>query len=95
MVDAHTHAHTQTPTHWLVCFNFLLFMHAYAHRENFALENMEGESQARVLLDQTISQLQSISKENPNVVVRMKLKQISKVMVRGPHHSEKNITISN
>ncbi|XP_008316429.1 signal transducer and activator of transcription 6 isoform X2 [Cynoglossus semilaevis] len=48
--------------------------------ENFALENMEGESQARVLLDQTISQLQSISKENPNVVVRMKLKQISKVM---------------
>ncbi|XP_035512824.1 signal transducer and activator of transcription 6 [Morone saxatilis] len=48
--------------------------------EDFALEKVEQESQARALLDQTISLLQSIAQENANVVDRMKLMQISRNM---------------
>lgn len=54
-----------------------------AHRDDFTLENVEQESQARVLLDQTISLLQSISQQNASVVDRMKLMQISRNMVSG------------
>ncbi|XP_058498185.1 signal transducer and activator of transcription 6 [Solea solea] len=46
--------------------------------EDFALEKVERVSQAKALLDQIISMLQSISQQNSNVVVRMKLKQISR-----------------
>uniref|UniRef100_A0A8C4I9F8 Signal transducer and activator of transcription 6, interleukin-4 induced n=1 Tax=Dicentrarchus labrax TaxID=13489 RepID=A0A8C4I9F8_DICLA len=55
--------------------------------DDFALEKVEQESQARALLDQTISLLQSIAQENANVVDRMKLMQISRNMVRGLCHS--------
>ncbi|XP_075951385.1 signal transducer and activator of transcription 6 isoform X1 [Anarhichas minor] len=48
--------------------------------DDFALENVEQESQARALLDQTISMLQSIAQQNGNVVDRMKLMQISRNM---------------
>uniref|UniRef100_A0A8C4IE16 Signal transducer and activator of transcription n=1 Tax=Dicentrarchus labrax TaxID=13489 RepID=A0A8C4IE16_DICLA len=48
--------------------------------DDFALEKVEQESQARALLDQTISLLQSIAQENANVVDRMKLMQISRNM---------------
>uniref|UniRef100_A0A8C4IBA8 Signal transducer and activator of transcription n=1 Tax=Dicentrarchus labrax TaxID=13489 RepID=A0A8C4IBA8_DICLA len=56
--------------------------------DDFALEKVEQESQARALLDQTISLLQSIAQENANVVDRMKLMQISRNMVRGLCHSQ-------
>ncbi|XP_069382078.1 signal transducer and activator of transcription 6 [Paralichthys olivaceus] len=48
--------------------------------EDFVLEKVEQESQARSLLDQIISMLQSIAQQNTNVVVRMKLMQISRSM---------------
>ena len=51
------------------------------HRDDFALEKVEQESQAQALLDQTISMLQSIAQQNANVVDRMKLMQISRNMV--------------
>lgn len=54
-----------------------------AHRDDLALENVEHESQARALLDQTISMLQSIDQQNANVVDRIKLMQISRNMVGG------------
>ncbi|XP_071332204.1 signal transducer and activator of transcription 6 isoform X1 [Trachinotus anak] len=43
-------------------------------------EKVEQESQARALLDQIISMLQSIAQQNANVVDRMKLMQISRNM---------------
>nr|AAO22057.1 STAT6 [Tetraodon fluviatilis] len=46
--------------------------------EDFTLENVEQESQARVLFDQAISTLQTIAQQNSSVVDRMKLMQISK-----------------
>ncbi|KAM9342729.1 signal transducer and activator of transcription 6 isoform 2-T3 [Pholidichthys leucotaenia] len=48
--------------------------------EDFTVENNELESQARVLLDQTISMLQSIAQQTPSVVERMKLNQCSRNM---------------
>lgn len=53
-----------------------------AHREDFTLENVEQESQARILFDQAISTLQSMAQHNSNVVDRMKLMQIGRKMVR-------------
>lgn len=58
-----------------------------AHRDDLVLENTEQESQARALLDKTISMLQSIAQQNANVVDRMKLMQISRNMVGGRCHS--------
>lgn len=52
-----------------------------AHREELSLENREKESQARALLDQTISMLQSIGQQKASVVDRMKLTQMSRNMV--------------
>lgn len=51
------------------------------HREDFSMENMEQESQAQALLDQSINLLRSIAQQNANVVYRMKLMQISRNMV--------------
>ncbi|XP_068996980.1 signal transducer and activator of transcription 6 [Embiotoca jacksoni] len=48
--------------------------------EDFALEKVEQEIKAQVLLDQTIRMLQSMAQQNSNVVDRMKLMQISKNM---------------
>lgn len=45
-------------------------------------DNVEKEGQARALLDQIISLLQSIAHQNANVVDKMKLMQISRNMVR-------------
>lgn len=56
------------------------------HREDFTLENIEQESQARLLLDQAISLLQSMSQQNSNVVDKMKLMQISRNMVNTARH---------
>uniref|UniRef100_A0A8C5HCD6 Signal transducer and activator of transcription n=1 Tax=Gouania willdenowi TaxID=441366 RepID=A0A8C5HCD6_GOUWI len=44
--------------------------------EDFALEKLEQESQAQVLLDQIINVLQLLAQQNTNVVDRMKLMQI-------------------
>ncbi len=52
-----------------------------AHREDFALEKVEQENQARALLEQTINMLQSIAQQNANVVDKMKLMQMSRNMV--------------
>lgn len=52
-------------------------------REDFVLDNVEQESQAQALLEQTISLLQSIGQQNASVVDRMKLMQISRNMVGG------------
>lgn len=52
-------------------------------REDFVLDNVEQESQAQALLEQTISLLQSIAQQNASVVDRMKLMQISRNMVGG------------
>lgn len=57
------------------------------HRDDFVMEKVEQESQARTLLDQTISMLQSMAQQNTNVVDRMKLMQISRNMVAGLSHS--------
>ncbi|XP_034552616.1 signal transducer and activator of transcription 6 [Notolabrus celidotus] len=48
--------------------------------EDFSLENMEQESQAQTLLDQSITLLRTIAQQNNNVVYRMKLMQISRNM---------------
>uniref|UniRef100_A0A8C5HDX8 Signal transducer and activator of transcription n=1 Tax=Gouania willdenowi TaxID=441366 RepID=A0A8C5HDX8_GOUWI len=48
--------------------------------EDFALEKLEQESQAQVLLDQIINVLQLLAQQNTNVVDRMKLMQISRNM---------------
>uniref|UniRef100_A0A3Q3VX74 STAT transcription factor protein interaction domain-containing protein n=1 Tax=Mola mola TaxID=94237 RepID=A0A3Q3VX74_MOLML len=48
--------------------------------EELSLENREKESQARALLDQTISMLQSIGQQKASVVDRMKLMQMSRNM---------------
>lgn len=53
-----------------------------AHREDFMLENVEQEPQARNLFDQAISTLQTLAQQNSNVVDRMKLMQIGRKMVR-------------
>uniref|UniRef100_A0A8C9YYL0 Signal transducer and activator of transcription n=1 Tax=Sander lucioperca TaxID=283035 RepID=A0A8C9YYL0_SANLU len=49
--------------------------------DDFVLENVEHQSKAQTLLDQTISMLQSIAQQNANVVDRMKLMNISRNMV--------------
>ncbi|TNN82845.1 Signal transducer and activator of transcription 6 [Liparis tanakae] len=54
--------------------------------DDFVLEKVEGESQARALLNQTISMLKSISQQNGNVVDRMKLMQMSMSMARFQQH---------
>ncbi|XP_067302182.1 signal transducer and activator of transcription 6 [Pseudorasbora parva] len=46
--------------------------------ENFDVENMEQEPQARMLLDQMVLLLQDVAQKNPNVVERVKLQHISK-----------------
>lgn len=51
-------------------------------REELVPDNVEKEGQARALLDQIISLLQSIAHQNANVVDKMKLMQISRNMVR-------------
>lgn len=56
------------------------------YRDDFVLDKVEQESQARALLDQTISRLQSIAQQNANVVDRMKLMQISRNMVGVLYH---------
>ncbi|XP_020503925.1 signal transducer and activator of transcription 6 isoform X1 [Labrus bergylta] len=48
--------------------------------DDFSLENMEKESQAQALLDQSINMLRTIAQQNNNVVYRMKLMQISRNM---------------
>ncbi|XP_061842857.1 signal transducer and activator of transcription 6 isoform X2 [Nerophis lumbriciformis] len=48
--------------------------------EEFALENVEQEANARALLDEIILRLQSFSQQNANVVDKMKLMQISRNM---------------
>uniref|UniRef100_A0A4W6EJI1 Signal transducer and activator of transcription n=1 Tax=Lates calcarifer TaxID=8187 RepID=A0A4W6EJI1_LATCA len=48
--------------------------------DDFVQDKVEQEGQARALLDQTISMLQSIAQQNANVVDRMKLMQISRNM---------------
>ncbi|XP_059189086.1 signal transducer and activator of transcription 6 [Centropristis striata] len=48
--------------------------------DDFALEKVEQESQAQLLLDTTISMLQALAHQNANVVDRMKLMQISRNM---------------
>ncbi|XP_060914448.1 signal transducer and activator of transcription 6 isoform X2 [Labrus mixtus] len=48
--------------------------------DDFSLENMEQESQAQALLDQSINMLRTIAQQNNNVVYRMKLMQISRNM---------------
>uniref|UniRef100_A0A8D3BCR0 Signal transducer and activator of transcription n=1 Tax=Scophthalmus maximus TaxID=52904 RepID=A0A8D3BCR0_SCOMX len=48
--------------------------------DDFVLDQVEQEGQARALLDQIISMLQSIAQQNVNVVVKMKLMQISRTM---------------
>ncbi|KAM9350447.1 signal transducer and activator of transcription 6 [Symphorus nematophorus] len=48
--------------------------------DDFAMENVEHDSKARDLLEQTINMLQSIAQQNANVVDRMKLMQISRNM---------------
>lgn len=65
-----------------VCLH-VLTVYACVRRDDFVLEKVEQESQARALLDQTISMLQSIAQQNANVVDRMKLMQISRNMVGG------------
>ncbi|XP_034445683.1 signal transducer and activator of transcription 6 [Hippoglossus hippoglossus] len=54
--------------------------------DDFVLEKVEQESQARALLDQIISMLQSIAQQNANVVVKMKLMQISRSMTGFQQH---------
>uniref|UniRef100_A0A4W6ENT5 Signal transducer and activator of transcription 6, interleukin-4 induced n=1 Tax=Lates calcarifer TaxID=8187 RepID=A0A4W6ENT5_LATCA len=49
--------------------------------DDFVQDKVEQEGQARALLDQTISMLQSIAQQNANVVDRMKLMQISRNMI--------------
>lgn len=68
------HAHT-------VCMGMYVYICVYAHRDDFVLENVEHQSKAQTLLDQTISMLQSIAQQNANVVDRMKLMNISRNMV--------------
>uniref|UniRef100_A0A7N8YPG2 Signal transducer and activator of transcription n=1 Tax=Mastacembelus armatus TaxID=205130 RepID=A0A7N8YPG2_9TELE len=48
--------------------------------DDFVLEKVEMESQARALLEQTISMLQTMAQQNSNVVDRMKLMAISRNM---------------
>ncbi|XP_067448216.1 signal transducer and activator of transcription 6 isoform X2 [Thunnus thynnus] len=48
--------------------------------EDFVLEKVEQEGQAKALLDQIINMLQSMAQENANVVEKMKLLQISRSM---------------
>ncbi|XP_062248050.1 signal transducer and activator of transcription 6 [Platichthys flesus] len=48
--------------------------------DDFSPENVEQESQARALLDQIIIMLQQNAQQNANVVVKMKLMQISRSM---------------
>eukprot|EP00064_Thunnus_orientalis_P012779 superscaffoldBa00002003_g12814 len=49
-------------------------------QEDFVLEKVEQEGQAKALLDQIINMLQSMAQENANVVEKMKLLQISRSM---------------
>ena len=53
-----------------------------AGREDFTLEKVEQESQARFLFEQAVSALQSMAHQNSNVVDKMKLMQIGRKMVR-------------
>ncbi|RXN11723.1 signal transducer and activator of transcription 5B-like isoform X1 [Labeo rohita] len=46
--------------------------------ENFDVDNMEQEPQARRLLDQMVLLLQDVAQHNPNVVERVKLQHISR-----------------
>ncbi|XP_016351245.1 signal transducer and activator of transcription 6 [Sinocyclocheilus anshuiensis] len=46
--------------------------------ENFDVDNMEQEPQARRLLDQMVHLLQEVAQHNPNVVERVKLQHISR-----------------
>uniref|UniRef100_UPI0037E9265E signal transducer and activator of transcription 6 n=1 Tax=Semicossyphus pulcher TaxID=241346 RepID=UPI0037E9265E len=48
--------------------------------DDFSLEKLEQESQARALLEQSINLLRTIAQQNANVVYRMKLMQISRNM---------------
>ncbi|XP_028438130.1 signal transducer and activator of transcription 6 isoform X2 [Perca flavescens] len=48
--------------------------------DDFVPENVEQQSKAQTLLDQTISMLQSIAHQNANVVDRMKLMNMSRNM---------------
>ncbi|XP_067382807.1 signal transducer and activator of transcription 6 isoform X2 [Channa argus] len=48
--------------------------------DDFAIENLEQQTQAQALLDQTINMLQTIAHQNASVVDRMKLMNISRNM---------------
>ncbi|CAN9516157.1 unnamed protein product [Ophioblennius macclurei] len=50
--------------------------------EDFATDKLEQEGQAQNLLDQMVSMLQLVAEQNGNVVVKMKLLQISRNMAR-------------
>lgn len=86
--------HKHTCTHILYRYKYKIHAHTIsarscvfllcAYREDFGLEKVEQENQARALLEQTISMLQSIAQQNANVVDKMKLMQMSRNMVRGP-----------
>ena len=68
-----------------VCVHLCVCARVHAQRDDFVLENVEQESQARALLDQIINMLQSIAQQNANVVDKMKLMQISRSMVGELH----------
>lgn len=46
--------------------------------DSFDVENMEHESQARILLDQMVILLHQVAKQNPSLVERVKLQHMSK-----------------
>lgn len=51
-------------------------------RENFDVDNVQQEPQARMLLDQMMRLLQEVALQNQNVVERVKLQHISRNLVR-------------
>lgn len=65
----------------------------FSLREEFALEKVEQEANARALLDEIIMLLQSFSQHNANVVDKMKLMQISRNMVGTPAKSTADIEV--
>lgn len=79
--------HTPNMTPCIICAQHSHKLHVRLRlcvlREDFVLDNVEQESQAQALLEQTISLLQSIAQQNASVVDRMKLMQISRNMVGG------------
>lgn len=96
MPDLTEHCHTQ-PYSWVGLYEFLyalnfictrhMSIRLYAHRDDFVLENEEQHSQALALLEQARSLLHTVALQNTSVVDKMKLVQISKLMVGRPSDS--------